>query len=407
MTHPDAGTVEQPVTSEDTRSGPHVPARPRWRRSWLVVVIVVVLVAGGIGAWLAVHRAGATDLGSASPQQAATKLLSDVGTGGLLGAVNDLPPTEATVLRAAISGPGAQAAGLSIHTSGITFSAVEQVNDHIAVTKLVAGTITTSAQVPAGDVLRTAFPGLIPAAGQGTVDVRRLGHPVRIVTTKVGGRWYPSVFYTVMDANLQALHAKWPTKAIPAIGADVPNEAVEDFIQAVVDPNITLAIEHTSSDEMAALHDAGQALVNTNSTRPRSGITVGPLTFDDVPVTGGVDVVLRSMTLTAHGQQTAVTRQGGCYTVRTGSAQDQLCAAGVAGTVHDDAVLKSVPPALVTLIDGMLSTSVLNGVGIFVTEAKEVWYVDLGRTFTQFIRNPAGSVTPQGLAAVLGMTQSQ
>jgi hypothetical protein len=144
------------------------------------------------------------------------------------------------------------------------------------------------------------------------------------------------------------------------------------------------------------LHDAGLALVNPATDTTPSGITVGPLTFDDVPVTGGVNVVLRQMTLTSHGQRTVVTRDGACYTVSAGSAQDQLCAAG---TPHDDTVIKSLPPALVTL----LRSSAGNGIGIITGERAEVWYVDLGQTFAQFLRT--SSVTPQALAAVLGMAR--
>jgi hypothetical protein len=425
MTHP-----EQPLPDSDgqpavdllpapARPGPEqqVTTPPARRWSWRtvgIVVAVVVLVAAGLGTWFALNRsdsAGA-DSGSDSPQAAATKLLTDFGTNGLLGVVNDLPPTEATLVRTTIDGTTNQAGLLGVHTSGIAFDSgsVEQVNDHIAVAKLVAGTITTGAQAPVNgmvSILHTAFTDWIPAAGKsGSVNVAQLGHPIRIATVKVGGRWYPSAFYTIADAGLQALHQKWPTQSIAPLGADVPNEAVEDFMQAVVSPNIKLAIQHTSADDMAALHDAGPALVNATSGAKQSGVVIGPIEFDDQDIAGGgVDVVLKDMTVTAHGQHTLVTRNGDCFVVKTSGAQGQLC--GISGKSQNNAAVKSLPPVLVTLLQDMVDAGSANdSAGMISIETRESWYVDLGRTFTQFTQNGSGSVDPLALTAVLGLTQA-
>jgi hypothetical protein len=423
MTHP-----EQPLPDSDgqpavdllpapAQPGPDVQVKavPARRWSWLtigIVAAVVVLVAAGLGTWFALNRSDTVVSGSDSPQAAATKLLTDFGTNGLLGVVNDLPPTEATLVRTTIDGTTSQAGQLGVHTSGIAFDSgsVEQVNDHIAVAKLVAGTISTGAQAPVNGmvtILHTAFSDWIPAAGKsGSVNVAQLGHPVRIATVKVGGRWYPSAFYTIADAGLQALHQKWPSQSIAPLGADVPNEAVEDFMQAVVSPNIKLAIQHTTADDMAALHDAGQALVNATSGAKRSGVVIGPIEFDDQDIAGGgVDVVLKDMTVTAHGQHTLVTRNGDCFVVRTTSAQGQLCA--TSGQPQNNAAVKSLPPVLVTLLQDMVNAgSANNSAGMISIETRESWYVDLGRTFTQFTQNGSGSVDPQALTDVLGLTQA-
>jgi hypothetical protein len=423
MTHP-----EQPLPDSDGQPAvdllpapaqpgpdPQVKAVPARRWSWLtigIVAAVVVLVAAGLGTWFALNRSDTVVSGSDSPQAAATKLLTDFGTNGLLGVVNDLPPTEATLVRTTIDGTTTQAGQLGVHTSGIAFDSgsVEQVNDHIAVAKLVAGTISTGAQAPVNGmvtILHTAFSDWIPAAGKsGSVNVAQLGHPVRIATVKVGGRWYPSAFYTIADAGLQALHQKWPSQSIAPLGADVPNEAVEDFMQAVVSPNIKLAIQHTTADDMAALHDAGQALVNATSGAKRSGVVIGPIEFDDQDIAGGgVDVVLKDMTVTAHGQHTLVTRNGDCFVVRTTSAQGQLCA--TSGQPQNNAAVRSLPPVLVTLLQDMVNAgSANNSAGMISIETRESWYVDLGRTFTQFTQNGSGSVDPQALTDVLGLTQA-
>jgi hypothetical protein len=423
---PSAGSPSETVDLDELPPFDLGSPSPKRQQGLLIgiVVAVVVVIAAGIGTWVAVHRG--SGVGSGSPQDAATKLVTDVGNDDLLGVVNDLPPNESALLRGTLNDAAAQlkrlqvvkpgvsaqaATGLSLHASGIQFDtgAVQQVNGHIAITKLVAGKITFGAGLTSDQYtdsfLHAAFPGGKPTAGQGTtVDiaqtVKRLGHPIGIATVKVNGRWYPSLFYTIAEASLEAANQQWPSTTIAPIGADVPNEAAEDFLQAVLNSDAQNAIARTSPDEMAVLHDMGLALVKRNQVT--HNITIRQITFDDRNVTGGVEAVLRNMTLIVNGQRIVVTHTAGCYTVQTGAGRpESLCGTGIADQLRADPATKSLPDAVVKPLVDMFTGLAGNGVGIVTTESAETWYVDPGRSITQLVHDMEGSLTPQDITGLL------
>lgn len=417
--------VQYPIGSPDGQQ----PVPPKRRRSGLtvgVIVAVVVLAAGGAGTWFALNRASTT--GSASPQQAATKLLADVGNGDVLGIVNDLPPAEAGLLRDTITATTDQlkrlkvlkpdaasqsATGLKIHTSGITFdnAAEERVNDHLTVTKLVAGKITVSQGLSTNDFtdsfVHSAFPGGMPSGNTNTVDiadtVRQLGHPVRIATVEVGGKWYPSLFYSIADAALQAAHQSWPSRSVPPVGANSADDAVRQFVQAAMDTNVQGVIARTTPDEMAALHDAGQVLVDAAHGGQATGVRIDSATFADRPVPGGVDVLLRSMTMSSGGDQIVLTEDNGCYSVReSANGQTQrFCASDLAAQLQNGNATSLLPPEMLTLVKDMFTGLLNNGVGVVASQVDGNWYVSPGRTISQLAVDVYGTITPEDLAAVL------
>ncbi len=404
------------------------PTPPRKKRTGLIVgvVVAVVLVAGGgIGTWLAFdHAAGA---GSASPQDAATKLLADVGNDDVLGIVNDLPPAEASLLRDTIQGTTDQlkrlqvikpdanpqaATGVTVHTSGITFdtAGAERVNDHLTITKLVSGTITVGQGLKnnsfTDSFLHSAFPHGVPGSQTQTLNiadaVKRLGHPIRIATVDVNGRWYPSLFYSIADEGLQATQKAWPSESIPAVGASSADDAVQQFAQAIANTDARGIIERTAPDEMAALHDVGQALVDASSGGGRHEIKIESMRFADRPVAGGTDTVLTGMTLTpGGGDQITLTASGGCYAMQDRATGDnhRFCASDLTKSLdRSDHVL---PPALTKLIQDMVSGMMNKGVGVVATQVGGQWYVSPGRTISQLMLDMYGTITPQDLANVM------
>jgi hypothetical protein len=408
------------------------PVPPKRRRSGVtvgVIVAVVVLAAGGVGTWFALNHADST--GSASPQQAATTLLADVGNDDLIGMVDDLPPAEASLFSDTITGGADQLkrlkivkpdvdpkamSGLDVHTSGITFdnAAVERINDHLAITKLVAGKITVSGNMSTNSLtdsfVHSAFPHGVPSTGQHTVDiadeVRQMGHPIRIATVQVDGKWYPSLFYSIADAGLQAAHTPWPTRPIPALGAGSADEAVRQFLQAALNQDAKAVIERTSPDEMAVLHDVGEALIGSATANESGGVRIDSMTFDDRKVAGGVDTVLRGLTVTSDGTQITVIQSGGCYAMRAGGQTQRFCAADLTKQLRDDPEVSSLlQPALVTLIQDMFTGLLNNGVGLVASEAGGQWYVSPGRTISQLALDLYGTISPQDFAAVVQLAQ--
>ncbi|HKN95855.1 MAG TPA: hypothetical protein VJX10_01965, partial [Pseudonocardiaceae bacterium] len=404
------------------------PLQPRKRRTGLAVgavVAVVVLAGGGVGTYFAFNHAAKT--GSASPQAAAAKLVADVSKDDVLGVVNDLPPAEASLLRDTVdqttdqlkrlkvvkpdADPSA-AIAVRIQARGLRFdgNATERVNDHLAITKLVAGTITVGQQVSSNNYtdsfLHSVFPDGVPSDGRTyTVNVadavQQLGHPVRIATVDVDGEWYPSLFYSIADAGLQAAHQSWPARSVPAVGASSADDAVRQFVQAFMNEDARGIIARTAPDEMAALHDAGQVLIRAAGPGEPSGLKIDSVTFADRSVAGGVDTVLRDMTVTDGDQRITISQSGSCYQVR-GSEPGQdarFCASDVTRELGDEAGL--LPPELLNVVQDMVSGLVHNGVGIVATQVDGQWYVSPGRTVSQLVLDLYGSITPQDLGALL------
>ncbi|HEX5117882.1 MAG TPA: flagellar basal body protein FliL [Pseudonocardiaceae bacterium] len=432
---PYPGRQPYPTMQYPINQGPYgqVPVQPgsRKRRSGLaigVVAAVVVLAGGGVGTYFAFNHAA--KIGSASPQAAATKLVADVSHDDVLGVVNDLPPAEASLLQDSFQGatdqlkrlnvikPNVDSIGASsvrLEAQGLRFddSAIERVNDHLAITKLVAGTITIGQQVSSNSYtdsfLHTAFPNGVPQGKTYTLDitkqVQESGRPVRIATVDVDGQWYPSLFYSIADAGLQAAHVAWPAESVPAVGASSADGAVRAFVQAAMNEDAKGIIERTSPDEMAALHDVGQVLVRAAGPGQQSGLRIDSMNFADRDVTGGVDTVLRSMTLTDGDDRITINQSGTCYTVRGSGAGEnaRFCASDITKELGTEAAL--LPPQVVKVIEDMVSGLMRNGVGIVATQVDGQWYVAPGRTFTQLALDIYGSVTQQDFAALLQFSQ--
>lgn len=412
---------------------PIPPMPPKRRRKGViasVVVAVVVLAGGGVGGWYAFNRAA--DTGSASPQAAAVKLVADVGHDDLLGIVNDLPPAEAALLRDSINGTTDQlkrldiaqqnataqaVTGTSIKATGLTFdnNAAQRINDHLTITMLVAGKITLSQNLDTNaytqSFLHAAFPDGTPAPRTQTIDIAQqvaeLGHPIRIATVAVNGEWYPSLFYTIADAGLQDAHENWPAQAVPAVGAGSADDAVRRFAQAALDSDVRGVIERTSPDEMAALHDAGEVLINAAGSGTPSGARIDSVNFADRNVAGGVDAVLRNMTLTVNGDHVLVTQSGGCYGVvdSTTGQNQRFCASDLTKQLMDGSDSIDLPPAVAKVLTDMLTGLMNNGVGIVASDVNGQWYVSPGRTVTQIAQDMYSTVTPADVAALLRLGQ--
>ena len=431
---PPPGQPPYPTMQYPIGQGPYGPQlpQPKRKRTGLVVgvvVAVVVLAAGGVGTWFAFGRASST--GAASPQAAATKLVADVSNDDVLGVVDDLPPAESALFRDAEQGTADQlqrlriiksndiktaSGAITLKTSGIRFAGPEQINSHLAITNLVAGTITLGTNVTSNyytdTFLHQAFPNGLPKTKPQTVNigdaVRELGHPIRIATIQVDGEWYPSLFYSIADAGLRAAHQSWPRTAIPAVGAGSADDAVRQFVQAALNADVRGVIERTAPDEMAALHDAGQVLVDAARGGEPSGLHLASATFADRDVAGGTDAMLRSMTLTGQGDRITVRQSGGCYTLNgEGPGEhERLCASDLTKQLESGDTTEFLPPQLVKLLQDMVTGVMNNGVGIVATQVDGEWYVSPGRTFTQLALDLYGSISPGDFASLMQLAQS-
>ncbi|HJP80379.1 MAG TPA: flagellar basal body protein FliL [Pseudonocardiaceae bacterium] len=404
---------------------------PKRRRGLIIgIVVAVIVVAGGAGATVwALNRS--TQAGSATPQAAVAKLAADVTAGDVLGLQSDIAPAEASAFkdisadasnqmkRLQIVNPGYNpqspslnsASGLS--ASGLTFdnNAAQTINDHLVINKLTAGKITISPRLDGSmftqQFLHAAFPNGLPKAQTNTVDiadvVRQTGQPVRIATIKVNGGWYTSLFYTAADYALESARQAWPSTPIPALGADSADDAVRGFVQDLLNANYLGAIELTDPNEMAVLHDAGPAILNSLHQASPSGIKIDSATFTDKPVTGGVDTVVQSATLEQDGDQLVLSQHGDCYAITDKGTGDQrqLCAGDFAQEMQGD--LAHLPPEVATALQHLTSGMLTSGVGLVATQVDGKWYVSPIRSFGALLVAMVSGLQPSDIRALINL----
>ncbi|HEY4021677.1 MAG TPA: flagellar basal body protein FliL [Pseudonocardiaceae bacterium] len=409
------------------------PGRPpkRGRRGLVIgIVIAVVVVAGGAGATVwALNRS--TQAGSPTPQAAVAKLAADVSSGDVLGVGSDVAPAEASALkdvgadgnnqlkRLQIENPSYDAQAPSVNgatglgASGLTFDegAAQTINDHLVINKLVGGRITLSPKLDGSmftqQFLHSAFPNGVPKQQANTINiadvVRHTGQPVRIATVKVDGGWYTSPFYTTADYALESARITWPTTPLPATGANSADAAVRQFAQALLRADYRGAIELTDPNEMAVLHDAGPALLNALHKPTPTGISIDRVAFKDKQVTGGVDAVVQSATLSKDGDQLMISQQGGCYAVTdTGSGdQRKLCASDFADQAQSD--LAELPPEVGTALQDLTSGLLTSGLGLVATEVDGKWYVSPVRSVGALLVAMISGLQPADIKALVGL----
>ncbi len=255
----------QPQYGQPQYGQPHYGQQPEWqqhqatppvtrRRSALIagLAAVVVVIAGAAVTYVAIGNKNSS-AGAATPQSAVKSVVADLGKSDLLGILDHLPPAERPGLRDPITDEVAQLkrlqvldpsadpnkiGGVTVATSGLTFQPQDEVvNDHVRIVKLTGGTITVSAdasKVPYTQAfIKAAFHGTPPSGvSTNTIDIAKdvqdNGGPVRIATVKSGGKWYPSLMYTIADNLTHDAGLANPTAAddIPAVGAASAEAAV-------------------------------------------------------------------------------------------------------------------------------------------------------------------------------------
>jgi hypothetical protein len=136
-------------------------------------------------------------------------------------------------------------------------------------------------------------------------------------------------------------------------------------------------------------------------------VRIDSVTFADRDVAGGVDTVLRGMTLTMNGDHIQLTQSGGCFTMQdSGTGQHQrFCASDLTRQLRDGSDSTDLPPALFKVVNDMITGLLNNGVGIVASQVNGQWYVSPGRTVTQLALDVYGTLTPGDIAAVLRLGQ--
>lgn len=414
-----------------TQPPPFPPQQPKRGRRGLIIGLVAALVVllGGGGTWFALSQRDSVASGAATPTEAARNLATALSGNDVVGIVGALAPAEAKLLtepigqttaelkRLGILDPAANPqalTGLQVRAENLTFdeAAAEQVNDHLTITKLTAGTVTVTAdpsKLPLSEKLRESMP-----AGEGpqtdTIDiaeqVRDTGEPIRIATVKVDGDWYPSLFYTVADYALRDEHEPWPSTSIPARGASSPNEAVKQLVQAALDADVTRVIELLPPDEMAVLHDAGPALVAAaRQDAEPSGAKLLDLQTQTAAVPGGTRATITSVRIQGpDGETYSVTKQGDCYEATGEGRTQQLCADFLTDNIENE-LGSSVPDEVRQVLQHLSSGILGQGLGVITTEVAGQHYVSPVRTLNELGLTVLRSLQPEDITALLRLAR--
>ncbi|HEX9260654.1 MAG TPA: hypothetical protein VF855_14030, partial [Acidimicrobiales bacterium] len=382
----------------------------------LIVAVALLAVGGGVTAVVLSQDDGG---GAGSPEGAITDVLDALEAGDLLGVLDSLAPAESRVLKDYVEDAVAEGKRLGVldndvdlgNVPGIGFTAqdigttVEPVTDDIANVSLVSGTVALAPdldRLPYGDVIDR----LLKASGTEvtdpdpqTIDLGTLEDPPRLTAIRDGGRWYASLMYSAAEAwrSDSGSDAPNPDAAIPAKGADSPEEAVEALLKAIGDADVAAVIERLDPDEMAVLHDYGALFSGDGNGLGAADffkVRLVDWAWERADVTGGVKVIPTKVVLQGEvsfgslwgdeiSDMTAIRIEveridGPClrYRVVEGSDtnEDTVCATDL----RDSLVEGGVEPELADI--AVRQVSALATVGIVTVERDGKWYVSPLRT---------------------------
>jgi hypothetical protein len=332
---------------------PPSPAR-RHGRLWSSIAAAVVLAGGGVATYVALADSG-SDHGAASPRAAVEKIVGDINSSDLIGMLDSLAPPEKTAIadplikdfdelkRTHVLSSDADlnhVAGATVKIHDLAYGPTVTVNDHVQIVQLTSGTVHIDADLSklplSSEFIKQVAPHGLTGKQQETVDIADAvrandGKPIRIATEKVGGRWYPSICYTIADnaTTDSGLSEPKPADAIPAEGADTPVGAVRQLVVALLDGDVAGAIRLASPDELAVLHDYGSVIVD----QAGASYSPAPVKIDNLELTstpgpdGSRYVDLKTVTVRVQdGGPVTVTVDGNCMEMTTpGQRMKRMC----------------------------------------------------------------------------------
>jgi hypothetical protein len=406
------GSPPPPQGSWESLGGPAYPPQPRPRgRGKLIAsaAVVVALAAGGVTTYIAMSDTNSN--GASSPRDAVQSIVTDLNKSDLIGVLEDLAPGERAALanpvldeikqlkRLKVLQPTADpnnVSGVKFQVQGLTFAdKTVPINDRVQIVQLTGGTLDVSAdaaKIPfTRDFLDAAFPDGLPTGSNQTqhIDIAQVvrdnnnNQPIRIAAQKSGGKWYPSIFYTIAD-NATGNQVPTAADAIPATGGSSPQDAVRKMVNALSQGDYTSAIKLLSPDELAVMHDYGGLLLRGAGGGAPSDVTVKDLQLKTDQVSGGATrVTVSSVTVVSGGAETTVQVDGSCVDVTTNGQHKRMCASDFVTQIVS--FLESFgASAHVTSAQQQSLERLLTGftkVGVDTTQSGGQWYVNPARSF--------------------------
>jgi hypothetical protein len=405
----------------------------------LASIAAAVFVASG-GAFAAGQLDALSDAagGADTPEAAVDAMFQSLGENDILGVLDQLAPGEREVLRDAtvdyveeLTRLGVLSEGLDLEgVPGFEFSSadvtydVQQANDRVWLVGITGGELTLGANIaelPLGEML---FERLdlesVEAPETITVDLAEAvaaDEPPTVAVIEEDGQYYVSTFYTVAELAASEAGFDMPATPVQPAGAASAEEALRGMIDAGLELDVAGLIGLTPPDEMAALYDYGQILVDLadeaiaeegiDAQLAQLEISIDTLEFEEVPVTGGTKLLpvrIGVSGVTPEGQDFAasvakvddtcveyefsVSELSDAGGTQEGTVSGSYCA----GDIRQVFEGSDVPPEVQQIAERAVAQ--LGQVGVVATEVDGQWYVSPTRSFSDLLL-----VALQGLEA--------
>jgi hypothetical protein len=274
----------------------------------------------------------------------------------------------------------------------------------LAFVRITGGTANysfSSADLPLGSFLLSLLGSSATESSTSTGRAELATGDDGVVTIKRAGRWYISIGYTIAEqARLQAGASLDDLgERVTAKGADTPENAVRQLLQAAAKLDLRGVIELLPPGEMGALQEyAGLFLPDAQKA---ISADAPKITIDALDLTSKIDGSTATVTIdevagTATYDATTVTLRGGCIVVKTsGVTSLNSCDAPKASALPDLGALQSIAGAKA---------------GIRVVKVDGKWYVSPVRTALDSFVAALAAIEPGDLLSMVdsiqGLTQS-
>ena len=250
----------------------------RRSRAALAILSVTAVLAASTFAIIALSRPD----GAGSPEEAVQNLFAALEQEDAIGVMEALPPNERAVLVEPMVATVSElqrvglldsftrddVPGADIEVTGLTLASTN-LGEGITSVRVTGGAITGTVvpdEVPIGSRLRELIEGERgePVQIESATETESLADAeLELVTVEEDGGWHVSLFYTIAE---QARGGDTPLPQFGAgltpIGADSPEDAARQLIQAGVDLDVERAIGYLPPDEMRVLYDYGPLFVD-------------------------------------------------------------------------------------------------------------------------------------------------
>jgi hypothetical protein len=396
------------------------------QRRFASIAAAVFVVSGG--AFAAGHLDALTGSagGADTPEAAVEAMFQSLSENDILGVLDQLAPGEREVIRDAtvdyveeltrlgVLSEGVDLAGVpgfEFSSANVTYD-VQQANDRVWLVGITGGQLTVGAnlaELPLGEMLFERLD--LESAGSPeaiTVDLAEAvgtDEPPTVAVIEEDGQYYVSSYYTVAELAASEAGYEMPATPIQPAGAASPEEAVRGMIDAGLELDVARLIGLTPPDEMAALYDYGQILVDLaaeaiaeegiDAELAQLEISIDTLELEEVPVTGGTKLLpvrIGVSGATPEGQDFAatvakvgdscveyefsVTEVGDAGGTQEGTVSGSYCAADIDQAFEDS----DVPPEVQQIAERMVAQ--LGQLGIVAVEVDGMWYVSPTRSLS-------------------------